>query len=410
MIGPDDALVHMRANRKRYEDELAAFIRFASVSAQPWRAVDVGRCAAWLTEHLQTLAPDTLRLVPAHRHSIVHAAWRRAPPDTPTVLIYGYYDVQPAEPLEEWLSPPFAPVVRGDDIYGRGSSDDKGQMFAHVKAIESFLKTTGALPVNVICLFEGEEEIGSPSLSSFLNANRNELAADCALVSDTQIPSPRRPAITYALRGELNIEIQVRGARRELHSGVFGGAVCNPLRALCEIIAGLHDSRGAIAIAGFYDRVRRWDPRERRYMAQVGPSDAEILGKAGSMEACGEPGYSLYELTTIHPALTVSGVVGGYPGPGVKAAIPTRAVAKLNFRLAPDQDPREIDRLFREHIARIRPAALQTSIRTLMRARPAMIDRADPAIAAAAQAYRQAFGAPPVFLRNGGTIPVVPLI
>ena len=250
MIGPDDTLAYMRRNRKRYEDELAAFIRFASVSAQPRHADDVARCAAWLAEHLRTLAPDMLRLVPTHPHPIVHAAWRRAPRGGPTVLVYGHYDVQPAEPLEEWLSPPFAPVVRGDDIYGRGASDNKGQMFVHVKAIESFLETTGALPVNVICLFEGEEEIGSPSLASFLNGCRNELAADCAVVSDMQIPGPRRPAITYALRGGLSVEIEARGANRELHSGVFGGVVCNPLQALCEMIGRLHDSRGAIAIPG----------------------------------------------------------------------------------------------------------------------------------------------------------------
>ena len=410
MIGPNNALAYMRCNRKRYEDELAAFIRFASVSAQPQHAGDVARCAAWLTGHLQTLDPDVLRLVPTHRHPIVHAAWRGALRGGPTVLIYGHYDVQPAEPLEKWLSPPFTPVVRGDYIYGRGASDNKGQMFAHVKAIESFVETTAGLPVNVTCLFEGEEEIGSPSLAPFINASRSELAADCAVVSDMQIPGPRRPAITYALRGGLSVEIEARGASCELHSGVFGGAVCNPLQALSEMIARLHNSRGAIAIPGFYDRVRRWDLRERRYMAEVGPSDAEMLDRAGAMEACGEPGYSLYERTTIRPSLTVSGVMGGYQGPGVKAAIPTRAVAKINFRLAPDQDPREIDRLFREHVARICPSAAQTSVRTLIRARPALIDRTDPAIVAAAQAYRQAFDAPVIFLRNGGTIPVVTAI
>jgi acetylornithine deacetylase/succinyl-diaminopimelate desuccinylase-like protein len=410
MIGPENALAYTRGRRKRYEDKLASFIRFASVSAQPRRAGDVSRCAGWLADHLRTLAPNVLRLVRTRRHPIVHAAWRQAPPGGPTVLIYGHYDVQPAEPLEGWLSPPFAPVIRGDDIYGRGASDNKGQMFAHVKAIESFLKTEGVLPVNVTCVFEGEEEIGSPGLAPFLIANRTELKADCAVVSDTQIPSPRRPAITYALRGGLSVELEVRGANRELHSGVFGGAVCNPLQALCEMVARLHDGEGRIVIAGFYDRVRRWDARERRYMAEVGPSDAEMLCEAGAAEACGEPGYSLYERTTIRPALTVSGGVGGYQGPGVKAAIPAHAVAKLNFRLAPDQDPREIDRLFREHVERIAPSAVRTRVRTLMRARPALIDRSHPAIAAAARAYRRTFAEPTVFLRNGGTIPVVTLI
>jgi acetylornithine deacetylase/succinyl-diaminopimelate desuccinylase-like protein len=410
MIGPNNALAYARGCRERFVDELAAFIRFASVSAQPRRADEVARCAAWLGVHLRTLAPDILRVVPTRRHPIVHAAWRRGPPGRPTVLIYGHYDVQPVEPFEEWLSPPFEPIVRGDDIYGRGASDNKGQMFVHVKAIESFLRTAGAMPVNLIILFEGEEEIGSPSLAPFLAAKQNELEADCAVVSDMQIPGPLRPAITYALRGGLSVELELRGANRELHSGVFGGAVCNPLQALCEMVSRLQDGRGGIAIPGFYDRVRQWDPAERWYMAQAGPSDAQMLGEAGATEACGEAGYSLYERTTIRPALTVSGVVGGYQGPGVKAAIPTRAVAKLNFRLAPDQDPSEIDRLFRKVIARNTPSSVQTRVRTLMRARPALIDRSHPAMGAAARAYRQAFGVPTVFLRNGGTIPVVPLI
>jgi acetylornithine deacetylase/succinyl-diaminopimelate desuccinylase-like protein len=243
-----------------------------------------------------------------------------------------------------------------------------------------------------------------------LSANQSVLAADCAVVSDMQIPASNRPAITYALRGGLSVELEARGPQRELHSGVFGGAIHNPLQALCEMIARLHDSHGRVGIPGFYDRVRQWDARERAYMREVGPSDARMLRDAGATKAWGEPGYSLYERTTVRPALTVSGVVGGYDGPGVKAAVPTRAVAKLNFRLAPDQDPREIDKLFREYIARIAPLGVRTRIRTLMCAEPALVDRSHPALMAAARAYHRAFGAPAVFLRNGGTIPVVNLL
>jgi acetylornithine deacetylase/succinyl-diaminopimelate desuccinylase-like protein len=406
----DSALAYNQSKRARFLSELKEFIRFPTVSAQPRHAEDLTKCVTWLADHLKRVGLEHAEVIPTHRHAIVYADWRRAPPGTPTVLIYGHYDVQPAEPLAEWRSPPFDPVVRGDDVYGRGASDNKGQMFAHVKAIESFLRTGGALPVNVICLFEGEEEIGSPNLASFLAANRSGLLADCAVVSDTQIPSPSRPAITYALRGGLSAELEARGPRRELHSGVFGGAVHNPLQALCEIIARLHDGRGRIAIPGFYDRVRHWDAEERAYMRQVGPSDAQMLRNAGAIKPWGESGYSLYERTTIRPALTVSGVVGGYQGPGVKAAIPTCAVAKLNFRLAPDQDPREIDQLFRDYVAGITPPGVRTGIRTLMRANPALVDRTHPAIVAAARAYHQAFGAPTIFLRNGGTIPVVNLI
>jgi acetylornithine deacetylase/succinyl-diaminopimelate desuccinylase-like protein len=409
MIRLKDALAYARGNGQRFETELGAFIRFASVSAQPRHADDIARCAAWLADRLTEIGLEQVDVIQTRRHPIVCASWRRAP-GAPTVLIYGHYDVQPAEPIEEWRSPPFEPVVRGDDVYGRGASDNKGQMFVHVKAIESFLKTAGASPVNVICLFEGEEEIGSPNLAPFLAANRSTLTADCAVVSDMQIPGPDRPAITCALRGGLSVELEARGPKRELHSGVFGGAVHNPLQALCEIIARLHDDHGRIAIPGFYDRVRHWDSGERAYMADVGPSDAQMLRDAAVLKAWGEPGYSLYERTTIRPALTVSGIAGGYQEAGVKAAIPARAVAKLNFRLAPDQDPPEIARLFREYVAQITPLSVQTRVRTLMLARPALVDRSHPAIAAAARAYNEAFGAPTIFLRNGGTIPVVNLI
>jgi acetylornithine deacetylase/succinyl-diaminopimelate desuccinylase-like protein len=403
------ALAFARAQRKKSLEELKEFIRFASISAQPAYAGVTAKCAAWLAFHLRSVGLEHAQVVPTSRHPIVCASWRHAR-GAPTVLIYGHYDVQPAEPLGEWRSPPFDPDVRGHNIYGRGASDNKGQMFAHVKAIESFLKTAGALPVNVICLFEGEEEIGSPNLSAFLTANRIALAANCAVVSDMQIPGPDRPAITYALRGGLSIELEARGPKWELHSGVFGGAVYNPLQAACDMVARLQDREGRISIPGFYDRVREWDARERAYMRDVGPSDAQILRDAGATMGWGESGYSLYERTTIRPALMLTGIVGGYQGSGVKAAIPTHAVAKLNFRLAPDQDPDEIDRLFREYVAQIAPLGVQTRVRTLMRAKPALVDRTHPAIVVAARAYQQAFGAPAVFLRNGGTIPVVNLI
>jgi acetylornithine deacetylase/succinyl-diaminopimelate desuccinylase-like protein len=410
MIPSTYALTYARAQCKKFLEELKEFIRFASVSAQPQHADDTAKCAVWLANHLHGVGLEQVQVSPTPRHPIVHAEWRHAPPGTPTVLIYGHYDVQPAEPLDEWRSPPFEPIVRGDDIYGRGADDNKGQMLAHVKAIESILKTAGALPVNLVCLFEGEEEIGSPNLPSFLAANRSALAADCVVVSDTQIPGPDRPAITYALRGSLSVELEAQGPRRELHSGRFGGTVHNPLQALCEMIARLHDDEGRVLIPGFYDRVRRWNVRERAYMREVGPSDAKVLRTAGAAKGWGEPGYSLYERTTIRPALTISGIAGGYTGPGVKAAIPARAVAKLNFRLVPDQDPHEIDQLFREFIARITPLDVRTCVRTLLCAKPALIDRDHPYLMAAARTYQRAFGAPPVFLRSGGTIPVVSLV
>jgi acetylornithine deacetylase/succinyl-diaminopimelate desuccinylase-like protein len=386
--------------------ELQDFVRIPSVSAQPRHAADVRRCAAWLAGHMRRVGLEHVRVVATPRHPLVCADWLHAP-GRPTVLIYGHFDVQPADPLGEWHTPPFEPVVRGQELYGRGACDDKGQMFAHVKALESYLRTAGRLPVNVRCLFEGEEEIGSPNLKPWLARHRQALAADVAVLSDTRMLAPDRPALTYALRGNLGLELEVRGPRTDLHSGSFGGAVPNPLQALCEIVARLHEDDGRIAIPGFYDRVRRWGDAERDFMARRGPSDAQIVRDAGVSRGWGEPGYSLYERTTIRPALTLNGLSGGYQGPGGKAVIPARALAKLSFRLVPDQDPEEVERLFRAQVVRLTPPTVTTEVRTLSRARPALVDRRHPALRAAAAAYRKGFGAAPVLLRSGGTIPVV---
>jgi len=292
-------------------------------------------------------------------------------------------------------------------LYGRGASDDKGQMWAHVKALESYLRTVGKLPVNVKCLFEGEEEIGSPNLAPVLAQHANELAADVAVLSDSSIPAPDQPAITYALRGALDLELEVRGPAEDLHSGVFGGAVHNPLQALCEIVATLHNADGRVAVAGFYDRVRPDAKEERNYLARVAPDDAQMLRDARAKEGWGEPGYSLYERTTLRPALTINGLSGGYQGPGSKAVLPARAGAKFNIRLVPDQDPNEIDRRFRRHIARVAPRTVRWRVRSNPGSWATRVDRRHPALRAAARAYREGFGVAPIFLRSGGTIPVV---
>lgn len=394
------------SQRHRALRELQDFIRFPSVSAQPQRATDVQRCARWLATHLRNIGLEHAQVIPTPRHPIVYADWLHAPRQS-TVLIYGHYDVQPAEPLKEWRTPPFEPVVRDGNLYGRGASDDKGQLFAHVKALEAWLKTRGCLPVNVKCLFEGEEEIGSPHLKPFLQRQQQKLAADVAVMSDTRFLAAGQPALTYALRGGLSMELELSGPQGDLHSGNFGGAVHNPLQALCEIIAQLHDRKGRIAIPGFYDCVRRWDAAERAFMAANGPTDKQLLRDARAAHGWGECGYSLYERVTIRPALSVTGLSGGYQGPGVKAVIPARATAKLNFRLVPDQDPVQIERLVREHLSQLTPPTVQATVRTHLQARPALIERQHPAMRAAAQAYQYGFGARPVWLRSGGTIPVV---
>lgn len=400
------ALKYSRAHRLRFLSELKEFVRFPTISAQPEHAQAIRECAAWLANQLSRVGLEHVKIISTQGHPVIYADHCHVP-GSPTVLVYGHYDVQPADPLGEWQSPPFEPVVRGEDLYGRGACDDKGQMFTHVKALQSYLKTQGRLPVNVKCLFEGEEEIGSPNLVPFVARNRKDLAADVAVASDTRMLGPDSPAISYSERGSLNLELEVRGQKHDLHSGNFGGAVHNPLQALCEIVGKLHDSSGRIAVPHFYDNVRNWSRGERARMFQTGPSDEDILHEAGTPKAWGEKGYTLYERTTLRPSLAVTGISGGYQGPGGKRIIPARALAKLNIRLVADQDPDEIERLFREFIARVTPAAVHTSIRKQSAAKPVLMDPTHPVMRAAAASYKRGFGVHPVFLRSGGTIPVV---
>lgn len=399
-------LTYSRLNRARFVAELKDFIRFPSVSAQPQHAGDLKQCAEWLANHLRRIGMERVHVLQTSRHPLVYAEWLHAT-GRPTVLIYGHYDVQPPDPLQEWQSPPFEPAVRGDNLYGRGACDDKGQMFVHLKALEAYLQTQRFLPVNVKCLFEGEEETGSPNLAPFIGRNAHALKADVAVMSDTTMLGPDRPALTYALRGGLSMELELCGMKSDLHSGNFGGAIHNPLQALCEMIARLHDSNGRIAIPDFYDRVRTWPPEERDYMMRVGRTDEQILADAKTRAGWGERGFSLYERTTVRPSLSVTGIVGGYQGTGVKAIIPSRAIAKLNFRLVPDQQPDELEHLVCRHLQRLAPPAMDLRIRTLLKASPAVINRQHPALRAAATAFRQGFGIAPVFLRSGGSIPVV---
>ena len=403
---PSRTLQYARVHGSRFVAELKEFLRIPSVSSQAEKAGDIKKCAKWLAHHLKSIGLDRVRVVPTRGNPIVYASWVRAP-GRPTLIIYGHYDVLPGEPLREWRTPPFTPTLKGENLHARGASDDKGQLFSHVKAIESYLKTAGALPVNVKCIFEGEEEIGSPHLTSFIARNKRALGADAAVISDTRMLASDQPAISYAQRGGLRAELKVTGPPQELHSGSFGGAVLNPLQALCEMIALLHDAQGRVAIPGFYEDVREWSEKERDFMARFGPADEDILRDAKAERGWGESGFSLYERTTIRPALTLNGIGGGHRGPGGKGIIPAKATAKLSFRLVPDQDPQKIAQLFRDHIERITPAAVQCSVRTFSPIEPALVDRHHPAIRAAAMAYKKGFGVLPVFIRSGGSIPVV---
>jgi acetylornithine deacetylase/succinyl-diaminopimelate desuccinylase-like protein len=377
-----------------------------SISGDPARADDVRRCGRWLAAHLKQIGLHRVQMVPTKRHPIIYGEWT-AGPRAPAVLIYGHYDVQPAVPLSEWTSPAFGGRIHNGFLHGRGASDDKGQLFTHVKAIESLLATGGRIPVNVKCLFEGEEEIGSTNLLPFLERNRRALRTDAAVMSDTRMLGPDQPALTYGLRGQLALELKVEGQRRDLHSGNFGGAVHDPLQALSEILARLHTPNGRIAVPHFYDRVRRSSDEERNYLAHTGPTDEDVLREAGATTSWGERGYSIYERLTLRPSLAVTGIQGGHTGVGPKGVIPHAAVAKLSFRLVPDQDPLDVERLVRQFIAGIAPSTVRVTLTTHIRSRPALIDRKHPAMRAAATAYRHVFGRAPLWVRSGGSIPVV---
>jgi acetylornithine deacetylase/succinyl-diaminopimelate desuccinylase-like protein len=388
---------------------LKDLVRIPSISADPRHAGDVRRCADRLARVLRRIGLERVRVVATRRHPLLYGEWCHLP-GRPTVLVYGHYDVQPVDPLGAWHSPPFEPTRSGDDLVGRGTSDDKGQLCAHLAAIEAWLRGAGRLPVNVRCLLDGEEEIGSPSLAGFLRRGRPSVAADMAVVSDTRMLGPGRPAVTIGLRGLLNLELQVHGPRGDLHAGAFGGAVHNPLQALSELLAGLHDRDGRVTVAGFYDRVRHWSDRQRRIMAAQAPGDAAVQRQAGVARGWGEGGWTLHERTTLRPAITINGLTGGYQGPGSKSVIPAAASAKLGIRLVPHQDPAELERLLRRHLARATPPAVRTSVRTGSRVPPFLIDPAHPAVEVASAACRRGFGDRPAFLLSGGTIPAAGML
>jgi len=335
---------------------------------------------------------------------IVYAEWLGAA-DRPTALLYGHYDVQPADPLSEWTTPPFQPEIRNGAIYGRGACDDKGQCFAHLKAIEAFLKTSGDLPVNIRVVIEGEEETGSEHLERWIATHREALATDVIVISDDAMPRPDQPAITYSMRGSVGCEISIRNAQGDLHSGHYGGVLHNPIQALCDVLCQLRARDGRIAVHGIYDDAPEPVPEERAYMARVGLADREILRNARAEAMAGEAGFSAYERATIRPALNITGIKGGYQGNGMKGIVPAQASAKIDLRLAPSQNARRAARLLNNRLRELAPEGLDVALRMLKISPPVRIDRRHPAMRAAARAFRRGFGHAPVFIRSGGTIP-----
>jgi len=401
------ALEYARANQDQFLAELKEFLSIPSVSTQPEHKPDIERAAVWLRDKLLTAGFPKAEVMPTSGHPIVYAEWLAAGPEATTLLVYGHYDVQPPDPLELWNTPPFEPTIVGDDIFCRGASDDKGQLYAHVKAMEAFKETAGAPPVNVKCIFEGEEESGSPSLEPFIREHTGLLAAGVAVISDTGILGKDTPSIVYALRGLTYVEVEVTGPDHDLHSGIYGGAVHNPINALCEMIARLQDENRHITIPGFYDKVRELSTEERAALAKAPFERDAWLREAGVKTDWGEPAYTIVERTAARPTLDVNGIWGGYIQPGAKTVLPSKAFAKISMRLVPDQEPVEIARLFRDYLAEIAPPTVTVEVRDLHGGEAAIVRRDSPAMKAACRAYAEAFGKEPVFVRRGGSIPVV---
>ncbi|MDE2975585.1 MAG: dipeptidase [Gemmatimonadota bacterium] len=395
-----------RRERSRFYEELSTFLRIPSVSASSERDADTERAAAWVREQLSRAGLEA-EVVPTPGHPVVVGEWRGAGPGVPTVLVYGHYDVQPPEPLELWDTPPFEPDIREGRIYARGSADDKGQLFLHLKALEAHLATRGRLPVNVVVLAEGEEEVGSPNLVPFVKAHRKRLAADTVVISDSAMFAPGLPSLLFSLRGLAYFEIHAAGPRSDLHSGAYGGAVPNPANALARVIGGLHDETGRIAIAGFYDDVAT-PSRETLEGIRGLPFDAGAYAReVGTIPAGGESGYSALERLWTRPSCDVNGLLSGYTGEGAKTVLPARAMAKVSFRLVPNQSPERVRVLLEEHLAKAAPPGVDFSLVELHGGRPWLARLEGPLFEAASRALERSFGARPVLTGEGGSIPIV---
>jgi len=393
-------------NEKRIREELFELLRIPSVSARTEHNEDTARTAEWVAENIRNAGMQA-QVHQTKGHPIVVGQWRGAGTNAPTVLAYGHYDVQPAEPLDLWSSPPFEPTVRDGKIFARGSVDDKGQLFLHVKALEALLRTRGSLPVNVVLLIEGEEEVGSEHLTEFIEANADLLRADAVVISDSAMFAPGLPSILSSLRGMAYFQIDVQGPSTDLHSGSYGGAVVNPAMALARILATMHDGSGHVAIEGFYDKVMDWGDAARQEMRSLPFDDEHFRAETGAPALGGEAGFSTLELLWMRPTCEINGLLSGYTGEGAKTVLPSKAMAKVSCRLVPDQDPLEIEQLMRAHVERFAPKGVTVTVTHLHGGRPWRANLEGPLFDAARRALAAAFGREPVITGEGGSIPVV---
>lgn len=398
---------YIEANKDRFLEELLGLLRIPSVSADPKYKEDVARCAEAVKQRMEEAGLEKVEVCTTPGNPVVYGE-KITDPSWPTVLVYGHYDVQPPDPLDLWDSPPFEPVVKDGMIYARGSADDKGQFYMHVKAVEAMVRT-GSLACNVKMMIEGEEEVGSVNLGNFVKENKARLAADVILISDTSMLANDVPSINTGLRGLSYLEVEVTGPDRDLHSGVYGGAVANPINVLCDLISSLHDQDRRITIPGFYDAVQELSAAERAELAKAPFDEKAYMADLGIGAVQGEKGYTTPERSSIRPTLDVNGIWGGYTGEGAKTVLPSKAHAKISMRLVPDQKNEAISRLFKEHFERIAPPCVRVEVKPLHGGEAAVTPTDSPAYRAASLAMEETFGKKPIPTRGGGSIPIVAL-
>jgi acetylornithine deacetylase/succinyl-diaminopimelate desuccinylase-like protein len=400
-------LDYLKNNQKRGIEQLCEYVRFASVSAQPKHKPDMRACSEWVARHCNEIGLEA-RVCATKGHPIVLARTHREKgAKKKHFLVYGHYDVQPPEPFELWKTPPFEPRIEGRSLFGRGSSDNKGQNLAHLKAVEAYLKTGTELPCDITFVIEGEEEVGSSSLAEFLQANRKELLCEAVVISDTGMAAPGLPALTYALRGIAAFEIIVRGPSRDLHSGIFGGSVENPAMALAKILSRLADKNGRVTIPGFYEDVEEMSALERKEFKRLPLTEKGYQKFLGVPKLFGEKGYNFIEQRSARPTLEINGLTSGYQGEGSKTIVPAWARVKITTRLVPNQKPEKIIRAFRKYLRELCPPTVRIEMISGHGAVPYIVSPADPKAKAAARALKSAFGVDPVLMREGGSIPIV---
>jgi acetylornithine deacetylase/succinyl-diaminopimelate desuccinylase-like protein len=401
------AVEFARKNYPRFLDELKALLRIPSISTSPENKGDCLRAAEMLVAELKRIGLEHARLIETVGHPLVYADWLHAA-DKPTVLMYGHYDVQPPEPLDEWLTPPFEPAERDGNLYGRGTADDKGQVWAQIKALESLMVANGKLPLNVRVLLEGDEEVGGEGIASYVASKPPELKSDFALISDTELFAPGLPTLCVGLRGMIYTELEVRGAKTDLHSGMYGGAAPNPFNVMAQILAKLQDENGHILIPGFYDGIIPPSPEELAAWKSL-PFDEEHYRKTevGSKELVGEAGYSVLERTWARPTLDVHGIPGGFTAAGAKTVIPAKATAKVSMRLVPGMTPAKTFALYKSYVEKIAPKGVEVEVRLIHAGDPSLIRVDNPYVQAATRALHEVWGKDTVFIRSGGSVPIV---